>query len=73
MSAKANLELAHRAWEAVSHGDVESLQEIWDENPLLQQYLQTIDNPQFILYQIVPRRVRYMREWALEYYDVPVD
>ena len=48
------------------------LQEIWDENPLLRQYLQTIDNPQFILYRIVPKRVRYMREWALEYYDVPV-
>lgn len=52
--------------------DRELLQEIWDENPLLRQYLQTIDNPQFILYRIVPKHVRYMREWALEYYDVPV-
>lgn len=49
------------------------LQEIWDANPLLRQYLQTIDNPQFILYRIVPGRVRYMREWALEYHEVPID
>jgi general stress protein 26 len=47
------------------------LQEIWDANALLRQYLQTIDNPQFILYRIVPQRVRYMREWALDYHDVP--
>jgi len=48
------------------------LQEIWDTNPLLRQYLRTIDNPDFILYRVVPSRVRYMREWALEYYDAPL-
>jgi ketosteroid isomerase-like protein len=32
MSVKANLELAHRAWEAVSNGDVASLQGLWDEH-----------------------------------------
>lgn len=53
--------------------DREVLQQIWDENPLLRQYLQSIDNPQFILYRIVPRQVRYMREWALEYHEVPID
>jgi general stress protein 26 len=53
--------------------DRKRLQEIWDENPLLRQYLQSIDNPQFILYRIVPGRVRYMREWALEYHEVPID
>ncbi len=44
---------------------------IWDSNPLLQQFLQTIDNPEFILYKVVPNRVRFMREWALDYHEVP--
>ncbi len=48
------------------------LQEIWDENPLLRQYLGTIDNPNLIVYRIRPTRVRYMQEWALEYYDVTI-
>lgn len=48
------------------------LQEIWDTNPLLRSYLGTIDNPEFILYRVVPAQVRFMREWALEYHDVPV-
>ena len=48
------------------------LQEIWDANPLLQQYLGSIDNPELILYRVVPSRVRYMQEWALEYYEVPL-
>src|SRR2546426_1129341 len=41
-------------------------QEIWDANPLLRAYLQTIDNPEFLLYKVTPHRVRFMREWALE-------
>lgn len=48
------------------------LQEIWDTNPLLRQYLGTLDNPLLIVYRITPARVRYMREWALEYYEVPL-
>src|SRR3954451_6807556 len=48
------------------------LQEIWDSNPLLRQYLGSIDNPEFILYRVRPNRVRYMREWALEYMSVPL-
>lgn len=48
------------------------LQEIWDTNPLLRQYLGSIDNPQLIVYRIQPTRVRYMQEWALEYYEVPL-
>ncbi len=47
------------------------LEEIWDANALLRQYLGSIDNPEFILYRIVPARVRFMREWALEYHEVP--
>jgi len=48
------------------------LQEIWDTNPLLRQYLGSIDNPELIVYRVTPHRVRYMREWALEYHDVPL-
>ena len=46
------------------------LQEIWDANPLMRQYLGSLDNPQLIVYRIEPRQVRYMQEWALEYYEV---
>ncbi len=49
------------------------LEDIWQANPLLRQYLRSIDNPEFILYRIDPCRVRYMREWALEYHDVPLE
>ena len=45
---------------------------IWDANPLLRSYLATMDNPEFMLYRIVPIRVRFMREWALDYLDVQV-
>ncbi len=53
--------------------DQQLLEEIWNANPLLRQYLGNIDNPEFIVYRIDPRRVRYMREWALEYHDVPLE
>src|SRR5881396_3050897 len=49
------------------------LQEIWDANPLLRQYLGSLDNPELIVYRIRPNRVRYMKEWALEYVNVPLD
>ena len=48
------------------------LQEIWDANPLMRQYLGSVDNPQLIVYCIRPKQVRFMREWALEYHDVPL-
>lgn len=48
------------------------LQEIWDANPLLRRYLGAIDNPDLIVYRITPSRVRYMQEWALEYFEVPI-
>ncbi|MBT4865003.1 MAG: pyridoxamine 5'-phosphate oxidase family protein [Planctomycetaceae bacterium] len=48
------------------------LEEIWSANPLMQQFLGSLDNPQLIVYRIVPNRVRYMQEWALEYYEVPI-
>lgn len=48
------------------------LQEIWDSNNLLRQYLGSIDNPDLIVYRIIPKRVRFMREWSLKYHDVPI-
>lgn len=48
------------------------LQEIWDANPLLRHYLGSLDNPALIVYRIVPKQVRFMREWALDYHDVPL-
>ena len=49
------------------------LQEIWDGNPLLRQYLGSLDNPDLIVYRIRPQRARFMREWALEYHEVPLE
>ncbi len=48
------------------------LEEIWAANPLLRAYLGSINNPELIIYRFVPSRVRYMREWALEYFEVPL-
>ncbi len=46
--------------------------EIWQANPLLRRYLGSPENPELILYRIVPERVRFMREWALDYHEVPL-
>ena len=51
-------------------GTRELLAEIWQDNPLLRQYLGSIDNPDLIVYRVDPSQVRYMREWALEYHEV---
>ena len=48
------------------------LAEIWESNPLLRKYLGTPENPDLIIYRIRPERVRFMREWALDYFDVPL-
>ncbi len=48
------------------------LEQIWADNPLLRQYLGTIDNPALIVYRVKPNRVRYMKEWALDYHEVPL-
>lgn len=53
--------------------DRELLESIWNANPLLRSYLGSIDNPELIIYRITPERVRFMREWALEYHEVPLD
>jgi general stress protein 26 len=61
------------AGHAVVVTEQDVLEEIWNDNPLLREYLGSIDNPQLIVYRVVPESVRYMREWALEYHDVPLD
>ena len=48
------------------------LESIWAENPLLRNYLGSIDNPDLVVYRIAPTRVRYMKEWALDYHEVPL-
>lgn len=48
------------------------LESIWAENPLLRKYLGHLDNPELIIYRMVPLRVRYMKEWALEYQEIPL-
>ena len=50
--------------------DESVLQEIWQGNPLLRRYLGSPDNPELIIYKIVPERVRFMREWALHYQEI---
>lgn len=52
--------------------DPELLEVIWRDNPLLRRYLGQPDNPALIIYRIRPTRIRFMREWALEYHDIPV-
>jgi general stress protein 26 len=51
--------------------DAALLAEIWEANPLLRRYLGTPDHPDLVIYRIVPSRVRFMREWALAYHEVP--
>ena len=46
--------------------------EAFARDALLRQYLKSPDNPEFILYRVKPTQVRFMREWALEYFDVPI-
>ncbi len=48
------------------------LEEIWNANALMRQYLGSLDNPMLLVYRLRPTQVRYMREWALQYHDVPI-
>ena len=58
---------------AVVLTDAETLRSIWESNPLLRKYLGTPENPELVIYHVEPERVRFMREWALEYIEVPLD
>ena len=57
---------------AVIEDDSELLAAIWERNPLLRSYLGTPDNPELLIYRIEPNQVRFMKEWALEYHEVPL-
>ncbi|HZX72882.1 MAG TPA: pyridoxamine 5'-phosphate oxidase family protein [Cyclobacteriaceae bacterium] len=79
IEANANVELAYMDEEhnqvritgkAEIVKDRMLLEEIWNSNRLLQHYLGSIDNPALIVYKINPNRVRFMLEWALNYYEV---
>ena len=61
-----------RGWRRQVVTDQALIESIWRENPLLRHYLGTPDNPELVIYRIRPHRVRFMREWALEYHEVPV-
>lgn len=50
----------------------ELLRRAWENDPLLPRYLGTPDNPEFQVWRVVPNRVRYMKEWSLEYEEVPL-
>ncbi len=50
--------------------DQQVLEDIWESNALLRRYLGSADNPELIIYRIKPKRIRFMREWALEYHEV---
>lgn len=50
--------------------DRELIMDIWNSYKLLAVYLGSPDNPEFMLYRFKPERVRYMQEWALDYYEV---
>jgi len=48
------------------------IEDIWKSTPLLQQYLGSADHPELIIYKVVPKQVLFMREWALDYHEVPI-
>ena len=52
--------------------DRATLEEAFTRDALLKQYLKSPDNPEFTLYRVRPSQVRFMREWALDYFDVPI-
>ena len=52
--------------------DPDLLEAIWRDNPLLRRYLGQSDNPSLIIYKVRPTRIRFMREWALHYHDIPL-
>ena len=56
--------------EAEIVSDAATLHAIWESNPLLRKYLGTPENPELIIYRIRPVRVRFMREWALDYIEI---
>jgi len=46
-------------------------EEVWTTNPHIRKFMMSVENPDFIIYRVVPTRVRFMKEWALTYREVP--
>jgi len=57
---------------AVETVDRDKREDIWRRYSLLRQYFKDVDDPEFILYEIRPECVRYMKEWELRYSEVPL-
>ena len=58
------------AGRAIETTDRERRLEVWKRYALLRKYFMDVDDPEFILYEIRPERVRYMKEWELEYKEI---
>ncbi|MEK0451980.1 MAG: hypothetical protein RL088_4248 [Verrucomicrobiota bacterium] len=52
--------------------DAATLKSIWESNALLRKYLGSPENPELVIYCVEPERVRFMREWALDYIEIPL-
>jgi len=52
--------------------DKELIRDIWENHNLLRQFMPDPFDSNLIIHRIEPKRVRYMQEWALQYYDVPI-
>ena len=48
------------------------LQEVLSRNTLLRAYLDSIDDPQLVLYRVRPTQVRFLHAWAAEYQVIPL-
>jgi uncharacterized pyridoxamine 5'-phosphate oxidase family protein len=48
------------------------IRDIHQSHNLLRQFMPDPFDPNLIIYQISPRQVRYMQEWALTYYEVAI-
>jgi len=46
---------------------------LWEGSAQLRRHLGESDSPEYILYRVVPSRVRFMKEWALTYREVPLN
>ena len=53
--------------------DRDLIADIHASHNLLHQFLPDPFDANLIIYRITPHQVRYMQEWALEYYDVPLE
>lgn len=49
------------------------IKDIWENHNLLQQFMADPFDPSLIIYKVLPKQVRYMQEWALQYHEVPFE